>query len=394
VLDVFAEPSRRPPKPPWRDERIARDTLSTLAQVAAGIEDGTTAGSRAAPVDRFRLAAWLTGQDLSGVGFEWARSADPALASMLKRAAIGGAAGNLAHFETLDGIERRFESEGIRMVLLKGAAIACSAYADPAFRPMTDIDIWVADADVARAALVLGALGLRQEPGLPNRPPALQALSCGELVFRHARREHGLVELHYGAFQGWWVKRAARPDATGLWNRAQPMGPGRHALRLAVEDAILQTAFHVVVNQFGQAPWRGLMDLAVLARAYRVDWDLVACRARDWRLKTAIWLVLDRADRLIGLPGSAAAMARLRPARGRRAALRGFITPKGLLAGRDLTGRTRRHAFMLSLVDRPRDAARLIGRTLWPEPQWIAARYGRPVARVSHLWEVVRRGEV
>jgi len=178
--------------------------------------------------------------------------------------------------------------------------------------------------------------------------------------------------------------------------RARPRraGRARHALHLAPEDAILQTAFHVVVNQFGQAPWRGLMDLAVLARAHAIDWDTVATRAQDWRLATASWIVLDMADRLIGLPGCGAALAKLRPLRARRASLRAFMTPSALLSGRDLTRLSRRHVFMLTLVDRPRDGARLIGRTLWPEAWWITARYGRPVSRIEHLWGLVRRGAV
>jgi hypothetical protein len=49
--------------------------------------------------------------------------------------------------------------------------------------------------------------------------------------------------------------------------------------------------------------------------------------------------------------------------------------------------------FMMALVDRRRDGARLIGRTVWPEPWWIAARYGRPASRMKHLWGLVRRGE-
>jgi len=172
------------------------------------------------------------------------------------------------------------------------------------------------------------------------------------------------------------------------------MGPDRHACRLATEDAILQTAFHVVVNQFSQAPLRGLMDLAVLARARRVDWDAVVERARAWRLATATWVVLDHANRLIGLPGCGAALSGLVPGRMRRAALRGFMTPLALLSGRDLTLKSRRHVFMLALVDRPRDGARLIGRTVWPEAWWIAARYGRPVGHIEHLWGLVRRGTV
>jgi hypothetical protein len=201
-----------------------------------------------------------------------------------------------------------------------------------------------------------------------------------------------MVELHYGAFQGWWARRAADPDDEAIWRRAVPVGPGRHALRLATEDAILQTAFHVAVNQFGQAPLRGLMDLAVLVRAHPVDWNAVAARARQWRLKTATWLVLDTAHRLIGLPGSDSVLDELRPARARRTALWALVTPRTLLAGRDLTQKGRRHVFMMALVDRRLDGARLIGRTLWPEPWWIAARYGRRVSRVRHLFGLVHRG--
>jgi len=383
-----------PRRSPWRDERSARNTLGALAWTATGLGDPDEPEPTAEGVDRTLLAAWLTRRDLGALGFAWAVSNDPELAKLLKGEALGTAAGNLAHFATLERIERRFECDRVPMVLLKGAAIACAGYRDPSYRSMNDLDLWVRDEDMPRAVLALRELGFHQEPGLPDRPEALQRRSGGELIFQHERSEYGLVELHYGAFQGWWIKRAADPDAEAVWRRAMPMGPGRHAYRLAPEDAILQTGFHVVANQFGQAPLRGMMDLAVLARAHRIDWDAVAERAQAWRLATATWLVLDRANRLIGLPGCDAALARLRPGRTRRAALHALMTPRALLSGRDLTRRSKRHVFMLALVDRLRDGARLIGRTLWPETWWIAARYGRPVGHLEHLWGLVRRGTV
>jgi len=265
--------------------------------------------------DRGRWAAWMTRNELAGLAFAAALPTDARLAEMLRVAALGAAAGNLAHFANLDRIERRFALERLPMVVLKGAAVATAAYRDTSYRPMSDLDIWVRDGDMPRAVDLMRELAFRQEPGLQHRPPALQQRSRGELVFRHPRHEHGLVELHYGAFQGWWARRTADPDDEALWRRAVPLGPGRHALRLAAEDAILQTSFHVAVNQFGQAPLRGLMDLAVLARAHEVDWLAVAARARAWRLRTATWLVLDTAHQLIGLPGCEPALAQLRPNR-------------------------------------------------------------------------------
>ena len=393
-MSVLTEPWGARVRCPWRDDDDARRALVRLAETASGSADPNAQSELTSAIDRSQLAAWLRRHDFAALGFASALPTDPEFAAMLREAALGAAAGNLAHFATLDRIERRFEAERIPMVLLKGAAVAASAYRDRSFRPMSDLDIWVQDADMPRAVESLRALSFRQAPNLPDRPSALQRRSSGELVFGPARGGHGLVELHYGAFPGWWIQRVAHPDTEGLWRRAEPMGPGRHAHRLAAEDAVLQTAFHVAVNQFGQAPLRGMMDLAVLARSRALDWDAVASRARAWRLKTATWLVLDTANRMIGLPGCDAAVSQLRPARARRAALRAFVTPRGLRSGRDFTRKTLRHLFMLGLVDRPRDGARLLGRTLWPETWWIAARYGRPVGRIGHLWGLVRRGEV
>jgi putative nucleotidyltransferase-like protein len=348
---------------------------------------------RSAGVDPLELAVWLAQHDFAALAFAASVPDDPELVAMLRKAAAGAAAGNLWHLAALERIERRFEADRLSMVLLKGAALACSAYHDRSFRPMSDLDIWVRDDDMPRAVSNLIALGFRQSPGLPGRPPALQRRSNGELVFRQTGA-HGVVELHYGAFPGWWIQRVALPDDEGLWRRAVPMGPGRHALRLAAEDAVLQTAFHVAVNQFGQAPLRGLMDIAVLARTQAIDWEAVAERARTWRLATATWLVLDTAHGMIGVPGCDAAIASLRPTLARRAALRAFVTPGALLSGRDLTRTARRHLFMLGLVDRLCDGGRLVGRTLWPERWWIAARYGRPAGRFEHVWGLIRRGAV
>ena len=371
----------------------ARAVLASLASFGAGETAAVDVRGFLRSTEPQALAAWLCRHDLAGLAFAAVASTELDLAGRLKPAALGAAAANLAHFATLGGIERRFADENIPFVLLKGAALATSAYRDPALRPMTDLDLWVRDEDMPRAGGAIASLGFRQEAGLPHRPRALQERSRGELVFRPADGGHGLVELHFGAFQGWWARRTANPDDDGLWSRAVPAGPGRHARGLAPEDATLQVAFHLAVNHFGQAPWRGLMDLAVLARAYRLDWEAVADRATAWRLATATWMVLDLANGIAGLPGCEPALKRLRPARSRVAVLRAFMSDRALLAGRELTAPGRRHAFMTALVDRPRDGARLIGRTLWPERWWLTARYGRPVSRARHLWGLVRRGE-
>jgi putative nucleotidyltransferase-like protein len=368
-----------------------RAFLAGVADVAAG---GASSLPSLPSIDHASLAAWLSRMRLLAAAYPLARAVDPGLAERLRPEALAAAASSLARSGTLTRIEESFAEASIPLVLLKGAAVAHAAYADPALRPMTDLDLWIPDADMSRGGATLERLGYRRLPGLAGRPPELQRRSGGEVVYASGIAPGGLVELHYSAFQGWWVRRAADADAGGVWGRAVPVAPGRHARRLAVEDAILQTAFHVVVNQFGQAPLRGLLDVAVMARRFAVDWETVAERARRWRLASATGLVLLTADALFGLPGAGAALESLTPSRARRVVLRRFVTPESVLGERDLTRSWRKHALLLALVDRPRDAARLIGRTLWPEAWWREARYGRPVGPAGHLWSLARRGEV
>jgi hypothetical protein len=49
---------------------------------------------------------------------------------------------------------------------------------------------------------------------------------------------------------------------------------------------------------------------------------------------------------------------------------------------------------MLALADRRRDGARLLGRAIWPEPSWIAARHGASAGRWTHVMDLLRRGDV
>lgn len=375
--------------------RIEPPILDLLADVGAGRTRADAAAVFGSwPGATVALSDWLVRCDLAPLAHAAARIASPELASSVTAAAFGAAAANLGHFRSLDRIETRFESERIPLVLLKGAAVASHSYANSAYRPMTDLDAWVRDDDMPRAVEALRSLGFRQGGGLASRPEALQRLSGGELVFRPEHGGHGLIELHFSPFQGWWVKRTTAPDLPGMWRRAVVMAPGRYAMRLADDDAILQTALHVAVNQFGQAPLRGLVDLAVMARARAIDWASVAERAVSWRMAQAAWLVLDAADRLIGLPGSRNVLDRMRPSIPARALLRTFVTPRSILNNRDLKRPALRHLFMLALADRRSDGARLIGRALWPELWWITARHGPSAGRWSHMMELLRRGDV
>jgi hypothetical protein len=202
----------------------------------------------------------------------------------------------------------------------------------------------------------------------------------GEIGLQHRQSEYGLVELHWGIFAGEWLRRAARvSDLSAIRARlVATLLAGETAWVLSPEDAILQSAVHTAVNhQMSMSPLRGLVDIALLARHYPVDWEAITQRARAWRVATPLWLVLSLAVDLAGLDEAAEAARQLRPSALRRRLIRRFASAESLVMMRDLSVSKWRYVFLLLLVDHGRDAAKLIFRALWPEREWLIARYGR-----------------
>jgi hypothetical protein len=217
------------------------------------------------------------------------------------------------------------------------------------------------------------------------------ALFQGEIGLQHSHSEYGLVELHWGVFPGEWLRRAAVVDAGGVRRRVVPADlAGEPAHILAPEDAILQSAIHTAINhQMSMSPLRGLVDIALLARHYPIDWNVVVQRAREWRVASALWLVLSLTVDLAGLEEAAASAQQLQPSALRRWLIGYFANAESLVMMRDLSASKWRYVFLLLLVDRGRDAAKLVFRALWPERAWLIARYGRYslAKRLRHLFD-------
>jgi hypothetical protein len=385
--------------------------VATARTFLGGLADGRwndEAGALLRALDRPALAGWLVERGLAPLVHERGRAAFADLVPLLRASALATVAGNALHFACLSRVLGAFRDARIPAVLLKGAALARGAYGGTALRPMADVDLWLAEEDLPRAIAILQEMGFRT-CARDDRPPALQSLSLGEVQLCSPSWRGGLIELHWSPFPGWWLRRTAAVDHDEIWERAEPvsldgpetaaapasLGESRAVLvrQLAAEDTVIQVAVHLAVNsQFGMAPVRGLMDVALAARARWVDWTAVAERAQRWRVGTLVWAVLDLAERLIGLPGAGKALARLRPSRVRRVLLGRLVSPTSLLAARSLKGSRARYLLLLLLVDRPRDGARLVFRSLWPEREWLAARYGGRGSRRRHLWAAVLRG--
>jgi hypothetical protein len=280
---------------------------------------------------------------------------------------------------------------GIRVVPFKGAALAFLVYGDPAARSMSDLDLWLDAADMDRACDLLQDLGFEAFED-PERPRAFQARSEGEIPLRGKRVGVPLVELHWGLFPGEWVGRTTAVDRAAVRARCRPGELFGHPVDLlAPEDDAIQLAVHVAITHvFSQTVVRCLLDLVVLDHA-GVDWAQVAERARAWRLQRPVAHALFVAGTLFDRPALCDA-ARLCVPQATLARLLRHADAGAVLAGRRLDGGLGKWRYLLNAVQRGRDRWRLLALSLWPEDEWLGARYGRGGvrSRVRHLAGAVR----
>lgn len=284
-------------------------------------------------------------------------------------------------------------ARNISPVVFKGAVLAYTLYPTPGCRPMCDIDLWVTHAEMPAAIVALEALGYRLHEKA-DRPHALTQATDGEVQMFPAQPGQGLVELHWGVFAGEWLARTTAIDRASVRERIAPISlSGRAAWTLAPEDALIQLAVHMGINhQMSVNALRSLVDIALLVQRQPIDWAVVVARARIWRVAAVTGLTLALTHACFNLPALAAPAAALAPDGVQHWLVDRFVNRQIILAHPDLSSGKARFVYLLCVTDRPRDSAKLLWRTFWPEAHWLAARYGQTGAavRTRHALHALR----
>lgn len=306
------------------------------------------------------LAAWLVQEGLGPLIYAAYQNGAPEVVTAFK-ADYQRAVGEQAMYQvSLTHMLRGMASAEIPVVLLKGAALAYSAYPHPALRTMSDIDVWLHPQQIRQAMACIQDIGFRHyDKDGRETPPRLSP--GGKVKFNLPNWTNGGIELHTNPFAGVWLESLTTIDGSSVWQRRQPLSvAGAPAWQLAPEDTLLQVGLHLMIgNQLGQAVLRGLIDLTLAVRSRPLDGAALAQRARAWGVSSAVWLALHLARQIFGLPEIEAALPAISPTAPRRAWLLRLADPERLVQGQVLRGRARR-LLLLGLVDRPIALLRLL----------------------------------
>jgi hypothetical protein len=195
--------------------------------------------------------------------------------------ARGAAARDLAQTAALREVLRRFEGAQLPVLIMKGAALSLSVYAD-VVRPRNDDDLLVAPQDFARAAAALQAAGYVADTQVTD------AVLTGQQLF--ARQVFGLthfVDLHARPLNPRAFEHL--PSFEALLASSVPipsLGPHRravgrvHALLLAcahrvahhtpTEDPTWLVDVDRLARTFAPHEWPRFVDVAVSARCAQI----------------------------------------------------------------------------------------------------------------------------
>jgi hypothetical protein len=338
-----------------------------------------------------RWVTWLRDQSLAPFVFQRLREAGvlallPAdVRSSLQGEYYAAAGANAVQRQETEAVLRALADARIENALLKGTPLAYTVYADPVCRLKGDLDIWLPPEQLAAAVAALQPLGYAQR-NKPERPAKFVRLTGGEQQLVGRDPGTGVVELQWPALRGEWVRRTAAVDHAGIWARRVAVQiEGRAAWAMAPEDLLMHLCLHLAINHgFGEPALRNLLDIHLIAVQLSPNWDIVVDRAKTWRLAVMTWTTLNLAVMLWGAPIPSSALTALRPDPARR---RAIATPKlaeDVLAMRAGAYSHRRFVIQLLLADRLRDAWRLLWRALFPEAEWLEARYG--AATPAEIW--------
>jgi hypothetical protein len=192
-------------------------------------------------------------------------------------------------------------SAGIRVVLLKGAAVAPTLYGSFVARPMNDIDILVEPSCADDARQVMLRTCWADDESIPGDAAFWAHHHLPPLV--DARGSGLRLEIHTALFARGNRFRVntrdlcadAREVAVGA-GRAFVLSPRKQAVHAAVHFAWS--------HEMRSGAWHAFRDIATLVRHGLLSWDDLAEEAMSWRAETCVYwtLRLGRAVAELSVP--------------------------------------------------------------------------------------------
>ena len=259
-------------------------------------------------------------------------------------------------------LDERFVGAGIEYAVLKGPAVAHTAYADPSLRGFGDLDVLVRGRDFERACRVLREMGFRR-----NVPEPRQGFDArfGKAAAHRHEDDAMEIDLHrtlvLGPF-GLWIEPETLLDRAVGFRLA-----GRPIPRLDDTGMLLNVAMHASLGwPPALIPWRDVLEIS---GGMSVDWGVLADQASRWRLSAVLHDAFATAERTLGCspPPEAAIFAAARIPRDEARALGTYVGERRRIGGTAVS--------TLRAIPNVRDKAAYVRALAFPQRTFMDERY-------------------
>jgi hypothetical protein len=224
------------------------------------------------------------------------------VAEVLRHASQRNTLRNLRLYGELRRLLSALESEGIPLILLKGAFLAEAVYENIGLREMNDIDVLARPANLSRIAEILTGMGYTPMTAYTgyHLPPMV-------------RKGCASFEVHWN-LTGPGTSYSIEPD--GLWEQAMPVHiAGCDSLALSPEDLVLHLCMHASYQHQFAFGLRPSCDIAETISHFHpaLNWQTLAERAGQRGWQRGVYLALRLAKELAGAEVPTDILERLRP---------------------------------------------------------------------------------
>lgn len=231
---------------------------------------------------------------------------------------------NEAIYAQLDEALAAFAGQQIAPIALKGVHLAAHYYAEPALRPMNDIDLLFTPDELPRAESILLSLGYGGKhksadlgPGISKhtstflrQAASAPAASTTPNPYLSANSDR-MIEPHTSLEESWF---GLKVDITpGIRTRALSAHLGQHnCCVLSHEDLLLHICVHFCFHLIMGAPSMvQLTDLLAVTQAQPADWSAFCQRACAHRAAPYALAALSLAQNLLAAPVPAHVLSEL-----------------------------------------------------------------------------------
>ncbi len=218
-------------------------------------------------------------------------------AARLSNGAARVAAEQLNMTHELARLLKVFNKSDVPVMLLKGAALTQTVYADPGLRPMSDLDLLVRPEHMDAAFGILEGAGCRRGAELLRDDFFPRFYYETEWLTNSPRPVR--IDLHARALRPLRISRTMPDDA--LWHGSRRIDiHGATAWIPSPEAMFIHLCAHAAYHGCARLIW--LYDLRRFVDHHRgdMDWPLVLRLCRRWRLSLPVRVAIERCRDVVG----------------------------------------------------------------------------------------------